>query len=87
MKKQVQRVLVVMWAMAASTVAVAETQAVDLSAIVEAASMETVITGVLAVAAVVAGLLVVQRAVYEVQNFLIAREATREAMEYERDRT
>lgn len=87
MKKQVQRVLVVMWAMAASTVAVAETQAVDLSAIVEAASMETIITGVLAVAAVVAGLLVVQRAVYEVQNFLIAREATREAMEYERDRT
>lgn len=48
--------------------------------------METIVTGVLAIAAVIAAVLVVQRAVYEVQLILIGRQASREAMEDERDR-
>lgn len=59
---------------------------VDFSSIVEAAGMETIVTGVLTIAAVIAAVLVVQRAVYEVQLILIGRQASREAMEDERDR-
>lgn len=87
MKKQVQRCLFVVCAMAASAVAFAQVQAVDLSSIVDAAGMDTVVVGVLAVAAVIAGVLVVQRAVYEVHLILIGRQATRDAMEDESERT
>lgn len=54
---------------------------VDFSSIVDAASMESIVIGVLAVAAVIVGVLVVQRAWYEIQWFLISREETRDAME------
>jgi hypothetical protein len=59
---------------------------VDFTSIVDAAGMDTIVTGVLAIAAVIAGVFVVQRAWYEVQWFLIGREESRDYEERERAR-
>ena len=59
---------------------------VDFTSIVDAAGMDTIVTGVFAVAAVIVAVVVVQRAVYEVQLILIGREESSDAEQRERDR-
>ena len=61
-------------------------RSVDFTSILDAAGMETIISGVLAVAAVIGAVVVVQRAVYEVQLILIGREESSDAEQRERDR-